>query len=566
MAKIIYLSAALIMLCLCGCRREKTGDSDRYLSALDEVITHRDKYRQDKERELLELKKRAARCTDDSTLFYAIGDIIDCYESYNSDSAFLYCARREAVARRSGRREFILNARMNTANIMNKTGMYKEALDRMDSVHSSELPDYLLPFYYHINRTLYGLLADYSIRREDRDNYSHLCASYRDSLIHLSSPGSLTYAITVADSLNNAQSPREAIAVISKYLARPDVGEHDKAISAYSLSESYRQLGEEDKMVRQLALSAISDMKANVKEYVSLPLLAGHLFEEGDIKRAHAYMSLAIEDAESYNARLRILEINNLYPKVNDMYLAMQEKQKTDMRRLLLIVSLLSVCLLGAGVMLWIQNVKLAKARNEAQEANTMLSEVNGRLQQTNAELRDANERLKVANHVIMENSSLKEAYIGQYMKQCSQQILKLDNFRRSLSKLLSSGKTEELRSRLRSTELVEEEFREFYDSFDKAFLKLFPTFVAEFNALLLPGEEILPKKPGTLNAELRIFALVRLGIDESTKIAEFLRYSVTTIYNYRTRVRNKAAGERDALEENVKRIGIRRESSAGND
>ena len=175
--------------------------------------------------------------------------------------------------------------------------------------------------------------------------------------------------------------------------------------------------------------------------------------------------------------------------------------------------------------------------------------DANKRLKELNEELHRYNLQLKEANHIIAENSYLKEEYIGRYMDQCSTYLDKMDLYRRSLNKIAATGRVEELYKAIKSSQFLEEELKEFYANFDMTFLQLFPNFLEESNALLV--EPMQPK-----NTELRIFALIRLGITDSTKIAQFLRYSVTTIYNYRTRVRNKALGERDEFEAKVMKIG----------
>jgi hypothetical protein len=153
-------------------------------------------------------------------------------------------------------------------------------------------------------------------------------------------------------------------------------------------------------------------------------------------------------------------------------------------------------------------------------------------------------------------NSYLKEEYIGRYMDQCSVYLEKMDNYRRSLGKIAATGNVEELYKNIKSSKFIEGELKEFYANFDNTFLQMFPTFVEDFNALLTNDEQISLKTGERMNTELRIFALIRLGISDSVKIAQFLRYSVTTIYNYRTKVRNKAAGDRNLLEQEVMKIG----------
>ena len=180
--------------------------------------------------------------------------------------------------------------------------------------------------------------------------------------------------------------------------------------------------------------------------------------------------------------------------------------------------------------------------------------DTNTLLQELNEELHHSNSQLKEMNHTLSETNYIKEEYIGRYMDQCSTYLDKMDLYRRSLNKIAAAGKVEELYKAIKSSQFLEEELKEFYANFDMTFLQLFPNFVEEFNALLV--EPMQPKAGELLNTELRIFALIRLGITDSTKIAQFLRYSVTTIYNYRTRVRNKALGERDEFEAKVMKIG----------
>lgn len=189
--------------------------------------------------------------------------------------------------------------------------------------------------------------------------------------------------------------------------------------------------------------------------------------------------------------------------------------------------------------------------------AHSIATDTNKKLKQLNEELVDLNKKLTEVNQDIAENSKIKEAYITQYMTLCSTYIEKYDSYRKTLNKLFIAGKTDELKKALGSTDLTDEELKAFYHNFDSTFLKLFPTFVADFNKLLSPDEQIVLKKDGQLNTELRITALIRLGITDSAKIAQFLRYSVTTIYNYRVKTRNKALDNRKEFEEKIMEIGL---------
>lgn len=312
---------------------------------------------------------------------------------------------------------------------------------------------------------------------------------------------------------------------------------------------AYQRLGNIDKQKENLLISSIADLQASVREYVSLRQLAVLLFKEGDIENAHEFLQIAMDDAQKCNARLRILEINDIFPIVSAAFVQKIQEQKMQQRVSIVIISLLVLFLLAAIWRIWKQMKKTSEAHRETKEANNQLKRLN-------AELVDFNKRLTEANHAIAENSKIKEEYIAQFMDQCSLYIEKFDAYRKSLNKLLSAGKIDDLKKVLKSTDLMDDELKAFYRNFDATFLKLFPTFVTDFNKLLISEGQIVLKKEGQLNTELRVFALIRLGITDSVKIAQFLRYSVTTIYNYRTKTRNKALGNRNELEKRVMEIG----------
>ena len=236
-----------------------------------------------------------------------------------------------------------------------------------------------------------------------------------------------------------------------------------------------------------------------------------------------------------------------MFPIIDQAYQLKAKRQQQEMKISLICISLLSIFLLVAVFFVYKQMKKVAAARREVLDTNTLLQELN-------EELHHSNSQLKEMNHTLSETNYIKEEYIGRYMDQCSTYLDKMDLYRRSLNKIAAAGKVEELYKAIKSSQFLEEELKEFYANFDMTFLQLFPNFVEEFNALLV--EPMQPKAGELLNTELRIFALIRLGITDSTKIAQFLRYSVTTIYNYRTRVRNKALGERDEFEAKVMKIG----------
>lgn len=547
MKKIIVL---LFMCGVCMYTLHAAGNAvDSLFQQLDQVIQNRSFYIEQKEQKLNDLRKTLRQRISDEDRFALLGDYLDEYRSYNTDSSLYISRERYQVALRMKHQIHQANAIMNTAEIMGTAGMYKEAIELMQSVHINHLSDDLHPYYYHIYRTVYGLMADYSVTEQEKKLYTEITDRYRDSLLLVNKDNALVYTLVQSDQYNVRGEYDKAIQMLNNYLAQQIDNVHDVAICAYTLSESFRLKEDMENEMKYLILSAISDMKSGVREYISLRKLAVVLYQQGDIDRAYSYLKLCMDDAVFCNARLRILEILQIFPLINDAYQLKTEKQQEQMKWSLISISLLSVFLLIAIFYVYKQMKKVAAARHQVIDANKRLKELND-------ELHRSNEQLKEANHIIAENSYLKEEYIGRYMDQCSVYLEKMDNYRRSLGKIAATGKVEELYKNIKSSKFIDEELKDFYANFDNTFLQLFPTFVEDFNTLLAEGEQIYPKANERMSTELRIFALIRLGITDSVKIAQFLRYSVTTIYNYRTKVRNKAAGERDLLEQEVMKIG----------
>lgn len=547
--KNIIIFLCLCTICMCRLHAADSSRADSLLLKLDQAIKERPIYMEQKELKLVELKRQLHRQIPDEERFAILGTLLDEYRSFNTDSALHMAEEREQIAIRLGNREYIDNARMNKADVLGMTGMYKEVMDLMRNIHIDRLPVDIHPYYYHIYRTVYGLMADYAVTEYEKKLYTELTDKYRDSLLLVNKDNLLIHTLIQSDQYNVRNEYDKAIRLLTDYLALQKDYEHDVAICAYTLSESYRLKGDKEKEKEYLIVSAMADMKTAVREYISLRKLAVLLYQEGDIERAYSYVKICMEDAAACNARLRKLEILEIFPIINDAYQQKTEKQQEQMKWALVSISLLSLFLLLAIFYVYKQMKKVAAARREVIDANKRLKELNDELHLSNAQLKEA-------NHSIAENSYLKEEYIGRYMDQCSVYLEKMDNYRRSLGKIAATGNVEELYKNIKSSKFIEGELKEFYTNFDNTFLQLFPTFVEDFNALLADDEQISLKAGERMNTELRIFALIRLGITDSVKIAQFLRYSVTTIYNYRTKVRNKAAGDRDLLEQEVMTIG----------
>jgi hypothetical protein len=257
--------------------------------------------------------------------------------------------------------------------------------------------------------------------------------------------------------------------------------------------------------------------------------------------------------------------VSPILTRINDKYKANLHQAYTNLIWTTAAISLLVVGLLMLLFYVSRKRRQLAVIRNELKYANEELGELNQQLSSKNQDLSEANQRLsdineqlRQANIHLNDSNRVKDEYIGKFLSVCSDYIDKLDNYRIKINRKLKAGQQADVLRMTSSEQLKEDELKAFFDHFDDIFLRLFPTFIDDFNALLRPGEEVIPTEKNHLNTDLRIFALIRLGIEESSKIAEFLRYSPNSIYAYRARIKNKAAGNRDEFEKLVKEIGIK--------
>lgn len=559
----LTLILALIIACAQCISATKHAMAESLLVQLDSVIANRDIYLENKEKYLTELHDHLSNATTDHERFDALGALYGEYHSFNADSAYAMSHRQEILARKIGDRNLITNALLNKANVLCDVGMYHETLSIIDTLTTCAIPDYLRPYFYHTKRTVYGHLASYAAFNHDKQYYEELTDDYRDSLLTVNDPNSIFHLLIKADQLNVHNRPREAVELLESFITNNNLSEHERAICAWTLSESYANLHDTASQKEQLLISAISDMKSAVREYVSLRQLALILYQEGDLDRAYRFLTIAVEDAAKCNARQRIIELNDSYPMINGIYVETVRNQKKTLEYTIFIITILSLLLIILLFYMRKQMLRIADGRRKVEAANNKLNVVNGQLTESNDRLNELNRQLLQSNNklheaytAIAEISELKEVYICQYMDQSLEYIELLDAYRKSVGKLVNAGKAAELQKLVKSTKIVDDELKSFYAQFDKTFLNIFPTFVEDFNNLLIPGEAIVPKRPGALTSELRIFALIRLGITDSIKIAKFLRYSTSTIYNYRTKVRNKAKGDRNNLENEVAKIG----------
>ena len=517
-----------------------TENIDSLLNVLDEIVLNHQQYSNKKEEELHKLKELLNITSSGQQQFIVCGQLFDEYFYYQKDSALVYAKKRLSLAKQLNNDNLLVLAEINLASTNGSIGMYKEAFDVLDSIDIAKYPQHKAYYNYECS-VIYGYMSYYAVTAQDRDKFTQITKSYLDSMIAVRpiDPNMLLLAKTDKYILSNDYE--KALLLLNEQYPKLKKM-HIKAMLAYNFALAYRQKNDKKQELLWLTISSINDLRSVTKEYISLRSLAFELYESGDIDRAQKYMKCSLEDALFCNARLRTFEISNLMPFIDNAY---QHVTKTRQRLLtifVIVVSALLVFLLLAIGRVYRQMKKLTLARKELSLVNDKLSELNDMLLKNNNSLTEAN--------------IIKEEYIVKYMDQCSLYIDKMDEYRRNLHKTATTGKLEDLILKVKSKDFIEDVIHEFYQNFDRTFVQLFPGFVEELNLLLMPEERIHLKPGQLLNLELRIYALIRLGINDSVKIAAFLRCSTNTIYNYRTRNRNNALGDRDSFEDNVTQIG----------
>ncbi len=523
-------------------------NTDSLLKNLDQTLNEYQFYLNRKETKINKIKSLLKLTSSDNQKQAIYDNLYVEYKSYQSDSALVYARKSVATSLKIKNPEKTNLSVLNVASIMATLGMYKESIDMLETVDVKLTPT-IKGTYYWTNRIVYGNLADYATSIQEKINYNLLSKQYRDSAIAYFPTESRLFCIAKSDQLMDQNQYDQSLKILEEFFSKTPNQDPDKAVIAYIISEVYQLKKDQDQEKKWLVISAISDLQLVKKENISLRKLAFIMYEQGDFDSAYKYIKRSLEDALFCNAKLRTYEISKMLPIINEAY---QHKNETIRKQLILFLisaGVLTLFLLGALLLLFKQMKKLANAQKAIRLANTKLS-------QLNTELNEINERLNQTNTTLAEASLLKEIYIGRYMDQCSDYIAKLDEYGRKLSVMATAGKMNELVKMVKSNVHIEKELKEFYTNFDQTFLQLFPNFIEEFSELIIDKEVLHLKHGELLNTELRIVALIRLGIKDSIKIAEFLRYSVSTIYNYRSQLKNKSLGPREEFESKVMLIG----------
>lgn len=533
------------------------------LATLDSILVQTGELASQKELKIAQLKKKLSNAANFEEEFWINKMLYDESFVFNADSAMKYVDRNIQIATELKKKDWQDEWLINRSFMFAATGLLKEAGEVLEKVDSTSLSDGLKLSYYYQRSYLYSHLGQYmGDQKQVNNKYYNEFENANKHMLALVRPKDPLYWWCVASC--NELSPEDSLfSALENVVLSSHHNTRLDAMNAYGLSNMYKRLGDKEKTMIYLIYSAMADLRVCNRDIASLQELSSLLYDAGDIDRAYAYMNYCLKAALLYPNRVRIINISTELDKIYANYQQRDIRWRNSLQNYLYVVTFFSIILVLALIGLYRQTKKLRKSRTELDSANhslnqhvVELSQMHKQLALANQELQNLNELLRSANQKLQESNDVKEEYIGYVFSICSNYISKLDEYRKNINRKLKTGQFKEARQLTDNSSLTQNELKDFYANFDAIFLRVYPDFVADLNSLLRPEEQILLKDASELNTEVRIYALVRLGINDSVKIADFLHCSPQTVYNHRLRMRNKAIIPKDKFAEAVRLLG----------
>lgn len=524
----VYLNlimGPIILLCLSSCHDNTSGqllevdksirDSDKYIS---KVINKADSLSLDK-----------IGTNDSLSLLNKQLLIADAWGSLDLNKSLKYLKIADSIAFRLPDVDQKTNVSLRLASLYNSQGsMLEEAYDIFRNLNPSQMPDSLKTRYYILGVQIYRSLGEKAFDEDLKKKYFSLASNLRDSVLSRQPEN----VIISVNKLIEGKRYDDALALLRSNRPECEPYAREAAPFYHYMAEVFKLKNMPDSQQYYLSQSAISDLRNGVREYKALPQLA-ELLKNKEIQRAYDYINKSMKDAQASHSEQRMNEIAPAYREIHATYNERQ-KQKTS------IITFISVFLLLLLVTIVLSLLSLKKKNQELKESARIIND-------SKNELQDINTRLKHLNEALSEQSLVKEHYVRSFMELSLSYLKQMESFRAEIAKIAAKGNWKLLTDRINSSRYINQEIQEFYHNFDIAFLSIYPDFINELNRLLKPEEQITGRDE-RLTTELRIYALIRLGITESNQIAKFLRCSESTVYNYRTRMRNRALN-RDEFE-----------------
>jgi tetratricopeptide (TPR) repeat protein len=528
--KTLYIS--LLLLCVMSRPAGAQDTTDRLLSELNEAIARRDVFVTEKAERIARLKQgiHRKRLQDQ---FAITAKVFEEYKSFIYDSAFRVALRMQSLATGLNNPTYFYKSKIDLGFVLVSAGLFNETLDTLQALQGRKMPDSLkADLFFLIGRTCYDLAEFnrddfYSVRYKNRGNM------YLDSALRFLPADSKQFLLVQGLKAVHTDDFHTSAKAYEKLLNDFPLSDAEVAVAASTLSFIYISSGRREESKQMLIRAAIADIRACTKETVALRNLAEMLFNEGEVGKAYEYIKIAMDDANFYGANHRKIQVASIFPVIEGRQLAMVESRKNLIGVYAAGITLIAVLLVAFGVVVYKQYKKLELAKKVISESNEKLTET---------------------NHQLLDSNKIKEEYVTYYFNTTAEYISRLENLKKTMEMKLLTKKMDELRFTVESIN-IKRERDELYHNFDKFFLTLFPDFVTVFQSLFKEADRVHLKDGQLLNTELRIFALMRMGINDAEKIARILDYSVATIYTYKARIRNKSIVPNEEFDKRIMAI-----------
>ena len=527
------LIAGFLCLSSVSCTLSRDDTFENGFRRLDDALSRADEYVAVKNQKISTIENMLhSRGVTPLQEYNIYGQLYDEYFAFQFDKAKESLEMQISIAEELGDKGLKDGAMLDKALLLTNAGFFLEASEVFDALDTLALDGQQMVSWYNVRQKFlrdyqeYVMTSDFKVPDFEKIKY------YQDRILSETPPNS--YMNTYMRILRMVQEREyeQAYEANLKFIRTLDPSSHDFAVQTYWQGFICDNLGKDKETIGWWIESAISDIKGAVKDNASLCSIATKLTDPEDTERAFKYIRISLGDALFYNAKLRQVQISSTMPWIQNAYTEGKEQQNKD-RNMFLIITIAAACLLAMiSVVTIIQYAKGKRTALVIEKKTEQLAEYNRSIVQVEDDLRKI-------NYDLIEANAAKEEYLGLFLSMCSGY---LDKLKKNLSR-----------------DQYEAELKTFYKTFDTSFLSLYPTFVEDFNALLKEEGRVFPKEGEMLNTELRIFALIKLGITQSSHIASLLRYSVNTIYNYRAQVKNAVLADRENFEDRVKKIGSRR-------
>lgn len=548
-----WLLAALCGL-LPGPCQAAAAPADSLLTALNQALTHQSDYDNQRWQQirLLTASFEAHRANDAARFARGL-QVYEAYKAFKYDSAFAYCQKLRQLAVALDSPEKLEAAQLRLAFVLLSAGLFKETFATLESIDPRRLPLPDREDYYFTQARAYNDLAYFNQDAFYRPDYLAKSGAYADTALHYCSPGSYQALSVRAFQAQQTNSLTEGVAVFRQLRQLP-LTQHQLAIATSTLANVYSRAGQEDKAFELLLESALADVKSATKETVAMSEVANYCYRRGDLADAYTFIKEAQREAAFYKARQRQVQISQFSSVIEGKKIDIIEHQRQTQRTYVLAVTVLALCVAAFAAVIFRQLRKLRKAGRLIAATVQELRERNASQLRLNQELTRSNHSLAEANVHLAEANRIKEEYIGYYFQHSTHYLTERETLKNRLDVLLSTKQYAGLQ-KLADGINVKKERSELFKGFDTVFLRLFPRFVDEFNTLFRDEDRIRLDDHQLLTTELRIFALIRLGIADGEQISEMLGYSINTIYTYKTRVRNRAIISKEEFDARIKAI-----------